>query len=460
LSSLPLTLGPLAPPGFTVKRSGLRWLCDEGHVCKPGEVIAFCNIGLVPDGRGKGGPRPFAEETRDFQVALAPRVGGRVSKAPDSSRGGFLDQMMDFQRWMPDYVFGRIQCRPSERPQDHEVASAVRLLMLAGRRTTELAEVRSGQPLTGWHDRSRAWWGEGAGEHGTLLSLGICDQAGMIRGEGIPFLDMFDAVAGPAQTVFVSDDPLVPSAPVIAEQYSRTPGQIEAMAADFANTFAAGPLVPQPGDWIFGGCLMSALQRSPLSEHYDVLTRTGLRHAGPADAVLLSLAAEAKFVLRHRKLGYTVKCHDYRLAESGPAVLQWLRNNFERVNRSPDDIQRDYRNLIDTVRAKADTKFLIMNVMSTSGNETTYNYASFDPPMGETLASIRRMELNLMLHDLARERDVAIVDLDAIGAEFGGITHLPDGIHSSGALQAEMRAEILRILRARGLPGFGAPPPM
>jgi hypothetical protein len=141
-------------------------------------------------------------------------------------------------------------------------------------------------------------------------------------------------------------------------------------------------------------------------------------------------------------------------------LLEWLRNNFERVNRTPDDIQRDYRMLIDTVRAKADTKFLIMNVMSTSGNETIYNYAPFDQPMGETLSSIRLRELNLMLHDLARERDVAIVDLDGIAAKFGGIAHLPDGVHSSGALQMEMRGEILRILRARGVPGFGAPPPM
>jgi hypothetical protein len=97
--------------------------------------------------------------------------------------------------------------------------------------------------------------------------------------------------------------------------------------------------------------------------------------------------------------------------------------------------------------------------MSTSGSETIYNYAPFDRPMGNTLLSIRRRELNLMLHDLARERDVAIVDLDAIAAEFGGNAHLPDGVHSSGALQAEVRGEILRILRARGVPGFGAPLP-
>jgi hypothetical protein len=457
LSSVPLTLGPLVAPGFVIQRSGLRWLCDDGHVCRPGEVIAFCNIGLVPDGHGKGGPRPFADETRDFQVALAPRVGGRVSKAADSSHGGFLDQL-DFQAWTPNHIVGHIQCRPGQRPPGYDVDGGLRLLLLAGRRMTEIAEVRSGL-LTGWHDRSRAWWGEGASDFGTLLSLGTCDQAGMIRGERFAFLEMFEAVLGPAQIVFVPDDALVPCAPVITEQLSRTPAQFDDIAADFATTFAAGPVVPSPSDWIFAGCLMSTLQRSPLTERYDMLTRTGLRHAGTADAVMLSLNVESESILRHRKLGYAVKLHDFRLAESGPAIRAWLHNNFERVKRTLSDIQRDYRTLIDTVRARSDTKFLVMNVMSTSGNETIYNYAPFDRPMGETLLSIRRRELNLMLHDLARERDVAIVDLDAIAAEFGGNAHLPDGVHSSGALQAEVRGEILRILRARGVPGFGVPSP-
>ena len=186
-----------------------------------------------------------------------------------------------------------------------------------------------------------------------------------------------------------------------------------------------------------------------------MLTRTGLRSAGPADAVMLSLGSEAEFVLRHRKLGYIVRCHDFRIAESGPAVRAWLQSNFERLKRTPGDIQRDYRTLIDAVRVRSDTKFLILNRMSTSGSETIYNYAPFDRPMGETLSSIRSKELNLMLHDLARERDVSIVDLDGIAADFGAMSHLPDGVHSSGALQTEMRGEILRILRADGVPGFG-----
>ena len=454
MSTVPLSLGPLAAPGYVVHRSGLRWLCDDGYVCRPGEVIAYCSIGLKPDGSDASGPRPFAQEARDFQVALAPRVGGRVSKSGFTSLGGYLDQLMDFQPWIPEFVVGHVQCRPSQRPPDFYVDGGLRLLFLAGRRVTEIAEVRSGL-LTGWHDRSRGWWGDAAGASGTLLSLGICDQAGTIRGERFAFLEMFEAARGPAQVVYCPDDALVHCAPVLTDQLLRTPAQIEAIVTDFATTFSTGAITPAPGDWIFAGSLLSALQRSPVADRYEILTRSGLRHTGPPEALFLSLNAESPYIFRHRKLGYALYFHEFRLKDLGPAVVRWLRESFERVERSPADIQRDYRVLIDTVRARADTKILIQNVMSTVGNETIHHYASYDRPMGATLSCVHTKDLNLMLHDLARERDIDIVDFDAIAAELGGMIHLPDGVHPSGAMQAEARSEVLRILHARGVPGFG-----
>ena len=376
-----------------------------------------------------------------------------MSKAAGSSRGGFQDQHPNYHDWTPEHEIGWIHCRPSQRPQDYDVDGGLRLLFVAGRRVTEIAEVRSGL-LTGWHSRSRAWWGEGDGEFGTLLSLGICDQAGAIRGERFAFTEMFESVHGRAQAVFIPDDALVPCAPIITEQYTRTPAQFAEIALDFARTFASGPVVPAPDDWIFAGCIMAALQRAPLMERYDLLTRMGLRQTGPADALILSLNAEAEFVLRNRRLGYTVHCHDFRMAEAGQATRAWLRSNFERVRRTPADIRRDYLTLIDTVHTQSNLNILVLNVMSTTGNETIDDYSPFDRPLGETLSSVHAKELNLMLHDLAREHDIAIVDLDAIAADLGGRSHLPDGVHASGALQAEMRDEILRILRLRGVPGF------
>ena len=66
--------------------------------------------------------------------------------------------------------------------------------------------------------------------------------------------------------------------------------------------------------------------------------------------------------------------------------------------------------------------------------------------MGETLAMVAAKEMNLMLHDLADERDIDIIDVDALAAEVGGAAHVPDGVHLSGALQALVRSEVLEVL--------------
>jgi hypothetical protein len=449
---VPLRLGPLDVPGFTIQRSGIYWLRRDGDTCRAGEIIAFCSVGLSPVGKNQRGPGPFAEEASDFQIAFAPRVGGQLHKSADSSSGGVLDDLL-YHRWTPDFTIGHISGATGEFQSTSSADGELRLLMLAGRRLTGLADLRAGL-FTGWHDRRRGWWDDGAGDFGTLLSLGICEQRGIIRGERLAFLELFDAVPGPAQAVLVLDEPLVPCARVLAEQFSRSAAQIKAIAADLVRAFAAGPVIPTPSDWLFAGCLLSTLWRSPLTDHYDVLTRTGLRRTGPPDTVILSLNAETSFIVRHRRLGYTVNCYSYRVAQAGPAVQAWLRTNFEPIKRTPDDIRRDYRDLIDAVSAGSHMKFLILNSMSTSGYENIVSYVPFDRPMGDTLSSIHNKELNLMLHDLVRDRDVSIVDVDAIAAELGGASHLPDGVHQSGALQSEVRGEILRILRDRGAPGF------
>jgi hypothetical protein len=456
MSLVPLRLGALPAPGYTVQRSGLRWLCDEGHLCRPGEVIAYCNVGLKPVERRPASEWPFAEEARDFQVAFATRLGGRLHRSPETSLGGFLDQLVYYQNWMPDFAIGHVQCRPSERPPGYDVdGENLRLLMLAGRRVTEIAEVRSGL-FTGWHDRSRAWWGGEAAAFGSLLCLGICEQVGVIRGDKHAFLEIFAAASGPAQVVYCPDDVLVPSAAVLAGQLARTSAEASEIAADFSRSFAAAAVPPTPDAWVFAGAWMSALLRSPFADPCDVLTRRGLQRIEGPDAVLLSLNAESEIVLRHRRLGYALQSHDFRIAEAGPAVQAWLRAEFDRVVRTPDDIRRDYCQLIDAVRARGNTQFLVLNVISTSGHDNVDCYAPFEQPLGRTLRSVRARELNLMLHDLARERGVAIVDVDAIAAELGTERHAPDGVHCSGSMQGAIRGEILRLLDERGVPGFAS----
>jgi hypothetical protein len=327
-------------------------------------------------------------------------------------------------------------------------AGEVRLLLLAGRRMNGLADVDHGL-LPGWHKRSRAWWCDQPDGLVTLLCLGICDAAGVVRGNHAPFVEAFEMSAYPAHLVYVPDHPVLPCAPVLLEQLERSTAQNQAIASDLGAAITANRNAATADDWLFAGALRSSLETSPISETYDVLTPTGLRRLGPADAILLSLSAEVQSIYRHKKLGYSLQMLRHRQASAGPAVRSWLASAFEPVKRTVDDIQRDYRRLIAAVSAQTKARILVLNRMSTSGFEDILSYASFDSPMSETLENIAAKEMNLMLHDLSGECDFSIVDVDAVAAELGGAQHLPDGIHHSGIMQAVLRSEIFHVLNSQ-----------
>jgi hypothetical protein len=460
---IPLRLGPLAGDGWDVQRSGVRWLCDDGHLCRPGEVVAWCNIGLAARPGASVGPHPFGEELRDFQVALAPRLGGRLIQTEGASRGGFIDLHTWHHSWSADTLVGHLECPAAAVGADPEAVGRLRMLFLAGRRVAEMAEVRWG-PLTGWHDRCRGWWSDGGDRFGTVLSLGICGMQGIIRGDQGCFQELFETVPGAAHMVFVPDDVLVPSAPVLLGQLRRTDVERQAISEDIAARLGPGiAAAAREGqavtpDWIFAGCLTRALSRSPLLERANVLTPAGVRQVGPPDAVLLSLHSEDDQLLRHKRLGYTISCHFYRLQEVGAATLAWLKAEFEIVRRTPEEVRRDYQELIEALRVQTGAQVLILNAVSAGGVDDIYCYAPFDRPLGKTLPGIHIRELNLMLYDLARACDFSIVDVDALAAELGTDRHAPDGVHYSGSLQDGVRAQIVTVLRERGVPGFGAPP--
>jgi hypothetical protein len=447
VTQVALRLGPLNVGAESVLRSGWRWLCESGHLCRRGEVIAFCNVGLL--GRKS---KQFADEVRDLQIAIASPISGRLRRE-SVTFGGWQD-LYPVTHWMADEV---VACIEPDNGQRSEADCVVQLLMMAGRRVTRLAEDRSGL-LTGWHARSRVCHADGNGPIGTLLSLGICEMLGVIKGESFALFELFSAIDGPAQVVFAADYSLIPSARILAEQIRRTTKEIEAITQDFATGLCGSRVSPDAADLMFGGAVLNALVTSQVTEQYTVLTRRGIRSVGPANAIILSLHAENLTMMRHRKLGYCFSCYPWRLPDAGRAFAPWLRDHFEPAQRTVEDVHRDYCVLIDLIRTRAPaTQILISNVMSTSGSDDIHSYAGFDAPIGDTLASVHSKDMNLMLYDLARERDIAIVDADAIAAELGARSNLHDGVHQSGAMQAELRAEILRILRARSVPGFGPP---
>jgi hypothetical protein len=455
---VPLRLPPLAADKCIVQRSGLRWLRPNGHACRPGEVIAWCHVGLGWRQGPNDPSAPFQDEFRDFQVALAPRMAGRLVKARGTSRGGWLDVQNWQFAWSPDSVLGHLEC-PAEAVADlPENQSPLRALLLAGRRVTEIAEVR-GAPATGWHDRVRAWWGDGDGLFGNVLSLGICEQLGIIRGARGAFYELFAQVAGPAHVAFIPDNLLVPSAPVLCSALQRTQLDRERIAENLARTLPPF-LAAQAGsgaaaqDWFVAGCLLKAITQSPLTEHHDVLTAAGVKRLGPIHAVILSLSSEQDVCLRHKSLGYLVSLHSFRLREFGPALIQWLHAEFEPVRRNTEEKKRDYLTLIDMIRARTSAQILILNDVSSFGVQDVYCYAPFDKPLSNTLAAVRAKELNLMLYQLARQQNIAVVDVDALAVELGIGKHIPDGTHASGRLQRALRTQIIAILHERGVPGF------
>lgn len=457
LSPVPLRLGQLAAPGFIARRSGVRWLCDDGHLCRPGEAVAYCNVGLTSTGGSPQRARFLFDEWQDVQAVLAPRVAGRFRRSEVSSRGGFLDQLDFFQTWAPDFVLGHLEPIGGPHRTLPGPADELDIFIVAGRRQAEITEGRQSL-LTGWHDRTRAWRASGDVAMGSVLSLGVCEMSGVLRGERAAFLELFEAIGGPAHAVHRELEPLAPSARVLAEQITRTPAQYDAIAEDLVGFLAKASPPAEPAEWIFAGALLNALKSAPLSDNYDILQRDGLRRTGVVDAVMLSAAADDAQLYIHRRLGYALSMHGFRMDRVKPAILAWVKENFEKVPHSVNDMADDLAGLFSAIRAASapmPRHVLMLNRMSSSGDDDVQSYMPFDKPLGETLASIRGKDINLMLHDLAREYDMAIVDVDAITAELGGQRNLPDGIHASGALQAEVRGEVLHILRTRGVPGFG-----
>ena len=449
MTVLPLRLGTLSAEGYDVVRSGIRWLCQDGQSCRRGEILGYCNIRLRPRGSSEG-PEPFKDEARDFQVALVARNGGRFRPQADSSHGGWLDLMAYFHdSWSPDAIVGSLECRPGDLSEDGDTEGGLELLFVAGRRVSELADLRTGL-LSGWHDRSRAWWGEHDGPMGTLLSLGLCDLVGVIRGDRMPFAEFLGPVRGPAHAVYFANEASMPCALVVQEQARRTPADTKAIANDLSRSLQSDSDLTS-ADFIFAGYLLGSLKQSPVTEGFDILRRSGLGRTGPPDAILMSLNAEPSTYLRHRRLGYALHIAEHRIVDAGPAIRNWLISDFEVVRRSMDDIRRDYEALF---RLRPDAAFLIMNAVSTTGNEDIFNYTAFDSPMGDTLSYIRAKELNLMLHDLTHDNNVSIIDVDAIAADIGIAGHVPDGVHPSGPMQAEVRATILHALRECRIPGF------
>jgi len=440
---VPLRVGALTASGHVIRCSGVRWLAEPGQTVRAGQLIAYFNIELYANDGDAVLPSAFASE-RELYVACAPRVGGRLVFDPDDDPGGYLS-ILGFNVWAPDVALCEIE--PDGASASAGDPEELRLLMLAGRRMTDLADVRQGL-FSGWHGQRRAWWSDGDTPL-SVLNLGICDLTGPVIGEHGDFQELFADEKDARHVVFVPDHPIAPTAPVLLDQLQRTPAQFRAIAADLHAGLAKSAATLAADDWLFAGTLLSTMERNPIRDRHDVLSCTGLVSSDPPQNVVLSLSAESPAVLRHKTLGYRLNVMAHHLSAAGPAARRWIETSFEPVRRTTSDVKADYEALIDAIGDATGAHVVVLNVMSTSGQEDISTYAPFDAPMSATLATVAAKELNLMLHDVAATRSVTIVDVDALAAELGAAEHLPDGVHQSRAMQSAIRGELLHALRDR-----------
>jgi hypothetical protein len=438
----PLVLGPLEAAGCTIVRSGVRWLIKDGAYCAPNEVVAFCNIALQLTGALDFRTADFLGE--QIQVGFAPRARGRILTRESAGTGGYLS-ILEAQPWEPTFAIADLE--PEDDAGLLVNVDELRQIVLAGRRMTQLSDVHSGL-LPGWLGRSRGWWSESGETPITILSLGICDATSIVLGEETAFLDLFAKIPRATHVVFYPDGPITPAVPVLLDQLNRTPSDLNAIYRDTQKFMATTSTPPTSDDWIFVGAMLSVMGRNPITDKYKIFSGSGLEDIKPAQAILLSLAAEPLGILRHRNLGYHLYIMPHHQAAAGPAIRAWLASEFVVVERSISDIRRDYESLIDQVSAQTGAKLIVINRMSTSGQEDVSHYAPFDRPMSRVLSKIASKELNLMLHDLSEERDLYLMDVDAIGAEMGGARHIPDGLHFRGAMRSRLQAELAAILES------------
>ena len=360
--------------------------------------------------------------------------------------------------------------------EGQDAASELSSLLLVGRRGFENGEGRGGL-LSGWHERARASWeGQGSGRFGTVLSLGTCEQTGLFRGEDMAFLSWFARAPGPAQIVSVSDERTVHSSAVLLQHLRRTPGEAKAivdavhawvgerMSAVDSRSFPAflpdartGTIQgrwPVAQDVLFAMHLLAEVVGTPpILERTHVLTRQGVAELPPPDAVALSMGSEFSPHFRHRKTGWTIAIHGFRFGQFvGQGVIDWLQRDFERVHRTVADSERDLSALAGEVGSRTGAALLIQNLIASCAADRIPNYAWLGDDFAESNPVIAA-EANLMASGLTRLPEVSVIDSDALAADLG-VRHCPDRIHASRDLLEAQRAEIHRVLRDRGIPGF------
>jgi hypothetical protein len=430
--ALPLRCPPLQLAPSRVYRAGLRALVPDGGRVSAGEPFAYCQVRVLRD--TNQGNYLDRSEARDCQLVFASRLSGRVhyERPAGGWQSYFARKQIDWEEPLATIVTDE-PAAPDQR---------ARIMWIAGRRPTEVAEQLSGL-MSGWHDRVRAWWGDEGSPTETVLSHGSCDLLGVIRGEQRAFLELFQGCTGPAH-VADYDDIVLPSSLVLLSQLERSDEDCRTIAEDLTRGVEKiareGPGHGVGSEALFLAAVLQQLTRPcPLLEGHWIVGPGGVSELPPARAVILSGGSEVAAHLRHKRLGYVVSFPSFRIGEMTPATKGWFRETFEPVQRTVDGIEADLRRLAEHLRALTRGEIVVLNYVADS-------------------ASLRDADLMMMLSGLAEQGAIRVVDVDAVVADLGRDAHIADRAHADAELQREVRSLLLWTLRDMGLPGFTESP--
>ena len=426
--------------GNALMRSRPIWLLDDGAHCVADQPIVAFNLGL--GGLAPSDYTPFSDE-RTLQVALAPRVAGRLRIAP--SGGGGLQDLWGTYNWADGGE--RIGELMVAAPVDAS-ARTMRPMFLAGRRTGWAVDCDA-TLLPGWNARARAWWGDQIRADTMLASLGVCDATAIVRGVGSDFRQFFAAAGDAFHVTHHSEHPLVFCALVLLEQLHRTDSDRAEISRDLLTALAQGNLVPTPEDYFFIGNLLARLNLSPLTERATCINSGGAVRLPPARFALLSVLSETKLLLRHKRLGYHVHVLTHDIRAAGAASRALFKQHFEPVQLTMDEIESYYRQLIKAAKSACGTRFVVLNRIGSDERESLFIYKGLGSDQLRKLPVLMAKELNVMLDGLAAEGLLDILDADARAAELGTRGHVADGAHYSRKLEDVLRLDLMMLLNQR-----------
>jgi hypothetical protein len=429
-SQAPLIVEPWPLSDASWLRSGVTWIPTGGHACRAGDSLAIMNLGVSENRRRDATHAPFAQE--DLRMTVVAGMAGTPSLANGASIGGWRD-LRPYIRWDEPIAIGSMRPRAPGRGQ-----IAAHRTMWAGRRI-----------FTTWYDRERAWWNiPASGAVANIVALGICDVRRALVGDRDAFADIARMRHGPTHLALFPDPALTFSSPVLTQHLDGPPTDVDGIVGDLGAWLArpglppAGSPAPACRAWFAMSALMNALTRSsPLTDACDVATAAGVRRLGPANIVLVSAVAELALLLRHKRLGYLMTMHEHTIVQHGAGFLAWVRESFEPVARSVDEMVDDVGRFARLLKDRTGAHLVVANIASQI--EQIYNYAHLPP--GEFGGVARSRALNLGLAELARRGDLSILDNDGIAAEFGSSQSV-QGVHGSGQIMAAIRSEFVRIV--------------